>query len=254
LADDTLNRGPQKRLYPTSFQRQFSRTFLSPPHSLVRAFSPDVFFSFRRTRGTNAAGAKLSGAGKIVAAKTEITGGWQALGTDNTGTVTIAATDADESSLTASAGTVVLTAGAGDTITQAAGEDNNLKIAVNTTIDLKGTIAAPTAIGVIKLAESATADQGGKLTLSAATSIIKVCSETDGAALSATAGDFVTTAATGKITVSDFTNVQVFPGDTTAGKVNTIKGGTASGTLQAFGGTGGTGTVEIKAGTAVTRA
>jgi hypothetical protein len=202
------------------------------------------------TSAADSGGAKLSGAGKVVAAKTEITGVWQAVGAS--GTVTIAATDADESSITASADTAVLTAGTGGTITQGTGEDNNLKIAANTTIDLKGTIAAPTAVGVIKLAESTTADQGGKLTLSTATSVIKVGSETDGSALSAAVGDFVTTAATGKITISDIANVSILPGDTTTTKVNTIKGGTASGTLQAFGGSGGTGAVEIKAGTAVT--
>jgi hypothetical protein len=202
-------------------------------------------------------GAKLNGSGtggKIAAAKTEITGIWQAVGAS--GTVTIVATDANASTITASA-TAVLTAGTGGTITQKVGADNNLTIAANTTIDLKGTLASTdTVVGTIKLSETTENGKGGKLTLSAATSVIKVGGDTDAAAALSTAGGafaLEANAATGKITVSSLTNTQIFAGTGTdaTGKVNTIKGGTASGTLQAFGGSGGAGTVDIKAGTAV---
>ena len=148
-------------------------------------------------------------------------------------------------------GTGTLTAsGTAPAITQAAGADNALTIAANTTIDLKGTIASATSVGAIKLAESTTADEGGKLTFKAVTSTVKVGSETDGSELSATVGDFVTTAAAGKITVSSFSNVLIKPGTTTTGKVNTIIGTVTEGSLQAFGGDGGTGTAAINASTA----
>jgi hypothetical protein len=87
-------------------------------------------------------GAKLTGAGKIVAGATEIVGGesgWQAVATAVDGNVTIAATSADASSITADAATTVLTAtGAGATITQLTGGSNGLTIAMATTIDLAG--------------------------------------------------------------------------------------------------------------------
>jgi hypothetical protein len=201
------------------------------------------------TGAAGTSGAALAGTGKVVAAKTEITGVWQAVGT---GTVTIVATDDDASTITGAA-TVVLTAGADGTITQNAGASNNLTIATGTTIDLKGTISGTAAVvGAIKLSESTTASEGGKLTLTDATSVIKVGDEADATtALAAAGGIFVDTAATTKITVSSFTNVQIFAGGTTTTKVNTIKGTAAAGTLQAFGGSGGTGAVEIKAGTAL---
>ncbi|MDR3357024.1 MAG: hypothetical protein LBO04_07555 [Spirochaetaceae bacterium] len=188
------------------------------------------------TAGATDTGAKISGAGKIIAAKTEISGVWQAVGAS--GHVTIAATDDDASSITASAAAAVLTAGTGGTITQLAGTGNNLTIGTDTTIDLKNTSgASPTVVGSIKLAENATADAGGKLTFSAGTSIVRVGSETDDTtALGAAGGVFVLTAATGKIAVSDFANVLIYDGNTTADKLNTIKGGSGSGYLQAYGG------------------
>jgi uncharacterized repeat protein (TIGR02543 family) len=197
-------------------------------------------------------GAQISGTGKVVAAKTEITGEWQAVGS---GDVTIAATSANESSITGASG-VVLTAGTDGTITQLAEASNNLTIAANTTIDLQGTISSGTSVGTITLTESTTAvDEGGKLTFDAATSIIKVGDESDaGSVLNAAAGDFVDSgaAATTKITVSDFGNVLIDAGNTTSAKVNTIKGGTASGYLQAFGSSGGSAaTVSINASTSI---
>jgi hypothetical protein len=86
--------------------------------------------------GDGSNGAKLTGTGKVVAAQTEIvggTGGWTAVGASST--VTIAATDANASSITA-ATNGVLTAGATATITQLAGANNNLTIAAGTTIAL----------------------------------------------------------------------------------------------------------------------
>jgi hypothetical protein len=204
--------------------------------------------SLALTGATGTGGAKIEG--KIVAAKTELSGIWQAVGEG-----AVAITAASDVSVIAASATTVLTASTGGTITQGIGANNNLMIAANTTIDLKGTLAATdTVVGTIKLSESTTADAGGKLTLSAATSVIKVGGDTDGTALGTTGGAFVlvAAAATGKITVSSFTDVQVLPGtgNNATGKVNTIKGTSTPGTLQAFGSTGGTGTVDIKAGTA----
>jgi hypothetical protein len=126
------------------------------------------------TGAADSGGAKLSGAGKVVAAKTEITGVWQAVGAS--GTVTITATDANASVITGD--TAVLTAGAGGTITQTAGASNNLTIAANTTIALGGTDAS-TPVGKISLTKGT---DPGKLTLSDTTSIIfTLAAKTDGA-------------------------------------------------------------------------
>jgi hypothetical protein len=81
-------------------------------------------------------GAKISGTEGVAAGKTTITGIWQAVGAS--GTVTIAATGAATSSITASAAAAVLTAGTAGTITQAAEAGNLLTIAANTTIALGG--------------------------------------------------------------------------------------------------------------------
>jgi hypothetical protein len=93
------------------------------------------------TGAATTGGAKLSGAGtgSVKAAETTITGTWQAVGVADT-TVTITATSAAASSITASADTVALTAGTGGTITQAAGTSGNaLSIGEATTIILGGT-------------------------------------------------------------------------------------------------------------------
>jgi hypothetical protein len=111
------------------------------------------------------AGTKLTGAGKIVAGNTEISGVWQAVGADNTATVTIAAsTTSGESSITASAATVVLTAGESGTITQNAGASNNLTIAADTTVALGGDGAKAGEI-VLKNSSATNATDNGKLTL-----------------------------------------------------------------------------------------
>jgi hypothetical protein len=81
-------------------------------------------------------GAALTGAGKIVAGNTAISGAWQAVGTGNVTIAAGASTAPATSTITASANTVVFTAGEGGTITQNAGASNNLTIAANTTVAL----------------------------------------------------------------------------------------------------------------------
>jgi hypothetical protein len=79
-------------------------------------------------------GAKLTGAGKLVANKTEITGLWQAVGT---GAITITAAEGGTASTIAgSESLVVLTAGEGGVISQDSGPGNNLTIAGSTTVAL----------------------------------------------------------------------------------------------------------------------
>jgi hypothetical protein len=211
---------------------------------------------------TGSTAAKITGTGKVKAGKTDIvggTGGWEAIGTAGDGNIiTIAALTADTALITA-AGTnkPVLTAGAGASITQNKGASNNLTIAADTKINLAGDISSVAIVGTISLKESFTADEGSKITLTAATSIIQVDSstETAGTAITAAAGDFVliAAAATTKITASALngsTGVAVQPGSTTTDKVKQITGGSASSSLQAFGGSGGTATLFIDASTA----
>jgi hypothetical protein len=205
-----------------------------------------------------------SGTGKVTFGATEFSGvgAWTASATGGTAEagvsgvkITSAAADAGATiALVAGSGTrtasILTASGTNPTITQKKGAGNNLTIGATITIDLKGTLSSGTSIGSIVLEEDTTASQGGKITFSAGTSIVKVGSEADGTVLAAAAGLFVTTAAANKIAVSDFANVLIYPGVTTAGKVNTIKGGTTSGTLQAFGGTSGTGSSTINASAA----
>jgi hypothetical protein len=77
------------------------------------------------TGATATGGAKLTGAGAVTAQLTSRSGGeggWQAVNPSSTGNITIASTaTAGDSSITGSTATVVLTAGTGATITQAAG-------------------------------------------------------------------------------------------------------------------------------------
>jgi hypothetical protein len=118
--------------------------------------------------GDDSHGGKLIGDGKVVAAHTEIvggTGGWTAVGTSNT--VTIAATDADVSSITATSDGV-LTAGAGATITQLAVENNSLTIAASTVVALGNVESAK--LGEIVL--TGAAENPGLLTLATDTSKI----------------------------------------------------------------------------------
>ncbi|GHU45071.1 hypothetical protein FACS1894190_17050 [Spirochaetia bacterium] len=194
-----------------------------------------------------AGGAKITGTGKLVAGKTEITGGWQAVpSNDNTQTVTIASsTTAGQASITGSAnsGTALLEAAAGASITQLAGAGNNLTI-TTVTIELGGTIATSTTVGAINLTESAAAGEGGKITLAAATSIINVqAGATDaGIPLTGAQGAFVIypTTTTGKITaltINSASGVNIVPGATTTARVNRITGGATSSYLQAYGGT-----------------
>jgi hypothetical protein len=118
--------------------------------------------------GDGANGATLTGAGKVVAAHTEIvggTGGWTAVGASST--VTIAATGADTSSITAAADGV-LTAGANATITQLVAVNNNLTIAAGTTVALGN--ATGSKVGEIVLTGDNT--NPGQLTLTDNTSTI----------------------------------------------------------------------------------
>jgi uncharacterized repeat protein (TIGR02543 family) len=148
---------------------------LSSPVTVLAGVTLDVG-NYTLTIGTSGSlvltgdasnGAQISGTGKVVAAKTEITGIWQAVGS---GDVTIAASSTTESSITASADTVVLTAGTGGIITQLAEASNNLTIAANTTIDLQGTESA--AVGKLILTGDGTNPAEIKLA-NAATSIVK---------------------------------------------------------------------------------
>jgi hypothetical protein len=207
---------------------------------------------------TAGAGAKITGAGKVTAGKTEIvggTGGWEAKISDNTTAraATIASVDADTASITG-ATDGVLVAGANATITQLAGSGNELQIKAVTAIDLKGVLAPNAVVGSIVLHESATPSAGGKVSFAAATSIIKVGNEANAvSAMSVAAGDFIAVGAAthGKISVSDFTYAEVFGGGTTASKLNAIQGTSTASSIQAFGGAGGTGTVSVDPSKAV---
>ena len=138
------------------------------------------------TGAASTGGAKISGAGEIVAAQTKITGEWQAVDTGSD-KITIAATSADASSITAGS-TAVFTAGPGGTITQKEGANNNLTIAANTTIALGGSTAK---VGEIVL----TGDNSnpGKLTLTNDTSIISTGNSAGSAAAAPLSTDGTTT-------------------------------------------------------------
>ena len=104
-------------------------------------------------------GAKLTGAGKLTAGKTEIVGGdsgWQAVGAS--GDITIASVSAVAASIEAASSGVFTAQGAGATITQATGSGNNLTIAANTEIAL-GTG------GAIVLKKQADTEDAAKITL-----------------------------------------------------------------------------------------
>jgi hypothetical protein len=114
--------------------------------------------------GADDGGARLTGTGKLVANKTEITGEWQAV-------------DAGSVSITAAGGTAsiagsesVFKAGEGGVITQQSGANNNLTIEENTTIALGGDATTP--VGSIILIGDSTAANGGKITLAATTTKI----------------------------------------------------------------------------------
>jgi hypothetical protein len=206
------------------------------------------------TGAAGTGGAKLSttGAGGVKAANTTITGIWQAVDASGSATITIAAADANVSSITASATTVVLTAGTGGTITQAAEASNNLTIAANTTIELTG---GATPVGKIVLKAATT--NPATLTLTDATSIIStaISGDTAGAALAAAAGDFVTTAADGKAlcnTIDATTGVAIYPATTANTKLFKIAGGSTSQTITATASSASGADVTINASTKVT--
>jgi hypothetical protein len=130
--------------------------------------------------GATTTGAKIIGMGTLTAGNTDIVGGpaatagWQAVFTDATKTITIAAgvdapTTVATASITASAASTIFTAvGPGASITQRAGAGNSLNIATDTVISLGGTT---TAAGVITLKNSPelTYTNSGKITFPIAT-------------------------------------------------------------------------------------
>ncbi|MDR2209845.1 MAG: hypothetical protein LBO65_00035 [Spirochaetaceae bacterium] len=104
--------------------------------------------------GAATGGAKIVGAGKLVAGHTEISGGpsgWQVFGgTDlivinpSSEVTTISAKKPDGTPADANNTTYLKAFGPGATITQKAGANNSLTLAVNTKIDLGTDIATPT--------------------------------------------------------------------------------------------------------------
>jgi hypothetical protein len=126
-------------------------------------------------------GAKMTGSGTVSAGETEIVGGaggWEAKHAGSSGGTVIIKAGATGDSTTPTAtitggADVSLTAGAGATITQNAGTNNNLTIAVNTTIALGG--SGGTELGKIVLKNDTSAEaetNNGKLTLTDGTSEI----------------------------------------------------------------------------------
>jgi hypothetical protein len=113
------------------------------------------------------AGARIAGIGTITAGATTITGSWEAVGIADTGALSITGADTGATIAGIETKTSGLKASAaGATITQNAGESNNLVIEANTTIDLDGT---ETEVGVIILKNDtaqAAPTNNGKLTLS----------------------------------------------------------------------------------------
>jgi hypothetical protein len=154
--------------------------------------------------GDSANGAKLTGAGKVIAGATEIVGGtngWQAVGAS--GNVTIAAgvtAAAKEATITANTSVLTgVTGGTGATITQLAGEGNKLTIATGTKIDVVNA-------GSIVL-KAATSD-GGKMNLATTSAEIS--------------------GLTGGTSNQTFTNANIANATYTAGSSDTSINGTAS--------------------------
>jgi hypothetical protein len=160
--------------------------------------------SFILTADVAPNGAKFTGAGKLIVAKTEIiggTGGWQAVGTVAAETFTIDSTAATASRIRGSATTAELTAGAGASITLAAGGSNIfMTLGANTTINLQGVAAAT--VGSIVLKGDTNPLNGGRISF-ATTSIIKT-GNTDGGVAAGVIKDTGTTG--GTTVIADLTS------------------------------------------------
>jgi hypothetical protein len=164
-------------------------------------------------------GAKLTGAGKLVAALTEITGVWQAVGT---GAITITATEGGTASTIAgSESLVVLTAGAGGVISQDSGENNNLTIAGSTTV----------ALGEVGSIILTTADtNGGKITLADGMSVLTGTLATEDVAA-------------GSLVIADIHIGSAIIGSASATKFGTLIGADDNNTLVGTSSTAGTATI-----------
>jgi hypothetical protein len=183
--------------------------------------------------GTN--GAKLAGTGTVTAGGAEITGAWQAVDSSGTDAVTLSydgiAAASGNVAFTATASTAAITVPAGKT----------LDIAANTTIALENEISSTGAKGTITLKAGGGNAEGGKIVFKGANSIIKSGDEdNDSTAVTVPIGAFVLpeAAASGKITVSNTSNIKVFGGGTTKTKLNSIQGTTDGDYIQAFEGEG----------------
>ena len=170
-------------------------------------------------------GAKIEGAGSLIAGATAITGAWEAVGTTTAASTVTILSAATGATITAATNATGLKAGAvGATITQAAGaSENALTIAAATAINLAGTTSA--ALGTILLTANT---NPGNLSLTA-TSKILIGAGTGGSNASA-----ITTITIGgkSVTSSGFATADY----KTVGSdpLNLVQiGGTTAGTLKA---------------------
>jgi hypothetical protein len=167
-----------------------------------------------KTAAGTSGGAALAGAGKLVAQKTQIsggTGGWTAnlTGTGDAAVVTIASTDTTGKATITGGTATALVGGAGATIVQDSGESTNELALATVTLDLS-TAGSLTLTG--------DDSNGAKVTLAAATAIIKG---------SGVAGEVTSVSAIGTVTVSGNLTVDtntVFTCDTTGNPFETITG------------------------------
>jgi hypothetical protein len=176
-----------------------------------------------------AIGAKLTGAGKVIAGKTEIVGGtngWQAFQSSGTGLLTIAALTANTASITAT-GTPkpalqasTLTSVIEPSIIQTYATGNNLNIGIDTIIALD-------AMGSIVLAAGATAAGNGKITILAGGATAGITTDKTPAG---TPDEIVESASTGKFVVG--TGTAILTADTNAKAVGTVAN--AAGVLAAI--------------------
>jgi hypothetical protein len=190
------------------------------------------------TGATGENGAKLAGAGKVLAGGAEINGAWQAVAQSGTDPVTLSYDGI------AGVATVAFTATDTAAITVPAGK--TLDIAANTKIALENVISSTTAKGTITLKAGGGNAEGGKIVFKGAGSIIKSGNEDDaGTTVTVPNGAFVApeAAASGKITVSS--NIKVYGGGTTGTKLNSIQGTTDGDYIQAFEGEGADGVIGI---------
>jgi hypothetical protein len=178
------------------------------------------------TGAAGTTGAKISGAGGLVAGATTITGEWQAVDTAGTAAVTIKATSGTTSSIAGTVGNA-FTAGAGGLITQAAGAGNDLTIAGSTTIALGGVFATP--VGKIVL----TGDNTNPAVLTLIGTITGETGLTTGVAagsIAITNAILVGTNVTGTTDAGTHSNLGSLIGSASA---NTITAGTINVTLNA---------------------